>query len=88
MVERKQAPGLRMLVPLMAGAGLLAMLGSSGVRTDLGAHLFGLLTGLILGLCIGLLPIGRLRQSSFVQNCSLLASIFLVLTCWNLALSL
>lgn len=86
MIERKQVPGVRMLVPLMGGAGLLAMLGSSGVRTDLGAHLFGLLSGLLLGVCIGLLPIERLRKSPFVQNCCLLASIFIVLTCWNLAL--
>ncbi len=87
MVERRQVPGFRMLVPLMGGAGLLAMLGSSGVRTDLGAHLFGLLSGLALGVCLSLLPMQRLRKSPFAQNCSLLASIFMVLTCWNLALS-
>lgn len=88
VLERKRVPGIRMMVPLMAGAGLLAMLGSSGVRTDLGAHLFGLLAGLVLGTGIGLLPIKRLRKSYFAQNCCLLASIFVVLTCWNLALSL
>ncbi len=87
MVERKRLPGIRMVVPLMAGAGLLAMLGSSGVRTDLGAHLFGLLAGLFLGVCTGFLPIKRLRKSMFIQNCCLLASVFIVLTCWNLALS-
>ena len=37
------------LLPLGAGASLLAMLGSSGERTDLGAHLWGLVVGLVLG---------------------------------------
>jgi rhomboid protease GluP len=37
------------LLPLGAGVALLAMLGSSGERTDLGAHLWGLLVGLLLG---------------------------------------
>ncbi|MGI9536764.1 MAG: rhomboid family intramembrane serine protease [Desulfocapsaceae bacterium] len=87
IIEHKQVPGVRMLVPLMAGAGLLAMLGSSGVRTDLGAHLFGLIAGLTLGILIGLLPTRRLKMSSFVQTCCLLISIFTVLTCWNMALA-
>ncbi len=87
LVEHKQMFGIRMLVPFMAGMGLLAMLGSSGVRTDLGAHLFGLLTGFILGVCTTMLLIKRLRQSAFVQNCSLLIVIFTILTCWNLALA-
>ena len=77
-----------MLVPFMAGAGLLAMLGSSGVRTDLGAHLFGLISGLVLGIIFGLLPTNRLKMSSFVQTGCLLIAIFIVLACWNTALAL
>lgn len=38
------------LLPLGAGVALLAMLGSSGERTDLGAHLWGLVVGLLLGM--------------------------------------
>ncbi len=87
IIEHKRMPGVRMLVPLMAGAGLLAMLGSSGVRTDLGAHLFGLVAGLILGILFGLLPSRRFKNSPFVQTCCLLISIFAVLTCWNMALA-
>lgn len=87
IVEQRRMPGIQTLVPFMAGAGLLAMLGSSGVRTDLGAHLFGLLAGFCLGICIGLLPIHKLRKSSFVQTFCLLLSIFTLLTCWNLALA-
>lgn len=40
----------RMLIPLAAGLGLLGMLGSEGERTDFGAHLFGLLAGIVLGM--------------------------------------
>ena len=87
IIEYKRGFSIRMLVPLMAGAGLLARLGSSGVRTDLGAHLFGLVSGLALGLVFGLLPIRRLKTSSFVQTCCLLIAIFTILTCWNLALA-
>lgn len=45
---------LRTLVPVGAGLGLLAMLGSGGENTDLGAHLFGFAAGLGLGLPAGL----------------------------------
>ncbi len=37
-------------LPLAAGIGLLAMLGTGGERTDVGAHLFGFLCGVLLGL--------------------------------------
>jgi len=87
LVVHKKMFGIRMLVPFMAGMGLLAMLGSSGVRTDLGAHLFGLLAGFVLGVCAALLPIRKLHHSAFVQNCCLLIVVFTVLTCWNIALA-
>jgi membrane associated rhomboid family serine protease len=41
-------------VPMAAGLGLLAMLGSGGENTDLGAHLFGFCSGLVTGLPLGL----------------------------------
>ena len=87
IIEHKRGFGIRMLVPLMAGAGLLAMLGSSGVRTDLGAHLFGLVSGLALGLILGLLPSQRFKTSQFAQTCCLLCALFIVLASWNLALA-
>lgn len=40
------------LIPFGAGLGLLAMLGA-GEETDLGAHLFGFLSGIGFGLCAG-----------------------------------
>jgi membrane associated rhomboid family serine protease len=39
----------RWALPVAAALGLLAMLGAGGEQTDLGAHLFGFLSGLALG---------------------------------------
>ena len=39
----------RWMLPIAGALGLLAMLGVGGARTDLGAHLFGFLAGLVLG---------------------------------------
>jgi len=41
------------VIPLGAGLALLGFLGTHGERTDLGAHLFGFMSGLILGLLTG-----------------------------------
>lgn len=48
----------RWLLPIAAALALLAFLGTEGERTDLGAHLFGLVFGLLLGLATAFL-IGR-----------------------------
>ena len=45
----------RWYLPLAAALALLALLGSGGENTDLGAHLLGFATGILLGL-----PAGRL----------------------------
>jgi membrane associated rhomboid family serine protease len=45
-------------LPVAAALGLLALLGSEGERTDLGAHLFGFAFGILLGLATGYL-LGR-----------------------------
>lgn len=44
----------RWLAPLAGGVALLGLLGSGGANTDLGAHLFGFLGGLALGVATGL----------------------------------
>ncbi len=45
--------GKAVLVSLGTGLALLAMLGSGGERTDLGAHFWGFVSGLMLGLPAG-----------------------------------
>ncbi len=56
------------LMPFMSGAALLAMLGSSGERTDLGAHFFGLCCGLAAGWAITREPLLSLRHSMTFQS--------------------
>jgi rhomboid protease GluP len=86
MRQKKTTSRLRRLLPLAAGAALLAMFGAGGENTDLGAHLFGLLAGMLLG---ALLP-SRYLQA---QPCNLpygrlagLAAPTLLVTAWILAL--
>ncbi len=49
MVRYRKNLSRRWPLPIAAAAALLALLGSSGERTDLGAHLFGFFSGLCLG---------------------------------------
>lgn len=75
----------QLLIPLGAGAGLLAFLGVEGERTDLGAHFFGFLCGITMGVLVtktGLLE--RTASVSFQQKLYFLA-LSLVGICWILA---
>jgi hypothetical protein len=64
----------------------LVLLGSEGKNTDLGAHLFGLLLGVPLGLIAELL-ISRFGQAGRVVNLLFgLFSIVIVVGSWWLAL--
>lgn len=48
MLYRQQIQRRR-LIPVAAGLALLAILGTEGKQTDLGAHLFGFITGVLCG---------------------------------------
>jgi rhomboid protease GluP len=77
---------LHFFMPVMSGLALLAFLGSSGERTDLGAHLFGLLCGLISGNFVRL-PVFTTLRSSFLVQTLLGAFTFVIFyACWLLAL--
>jgi len=78
----------RLLLPLMAGAALLAMLGSGNEsgRTDLGAHFFGLASGLAWGTVLGTPPVFRLRHLSWLQFLLAGLSMLLLVAAWNAAL--
>lgn len=82
--KHRQSNYLQILTPLMAGLGLLAILGSSGERTDLGAHFFGLLSGIATG---GLLhqAIYRFRTSMLLQTIAFLLATLLLVGSWQLA---
>lgn len=87
-VARRQRLGFasrRAWAPVAAGLGVLAMLGAGGGRTDLWAHLFGLLTGAV----IALLASRRLLRPPgvWIQACLGILAAALVLGCWWVALS-
>lgn len=77
----------QMIAPLGAGFGLLAMLGTEGERTDLGAHLWGLAAGLALGLLVAG-KLDRIHKITSVgrQTLFLAGAMGIVLLSWWLAL--
>jgi membrane associated rhomboid family serine protease len=84
--KSKQSP-LSLLMPVMAGLALLALLGSSGERTDLGGHLFGLLCGLFAGNIVKYPHFKKWRNSISLQVILSLMSYFIIWFCWHSALS-
>jgi membrane associated rhomboid family serine protease len=82
--SRAGVRGGRLLVPLGAGLGLLAMLGTSGARVDLWAHLYGLVAGVVLGVVTAFTI--RARPAPAWQVVLTAASALFVLGCWQLAL--
>ncbi len=52
LMVRRLVHWRELLLPLGAGVGLLAMVGTSGQRTDLGAHFCGLGAGFVLGVLL------------------------------------
>lgn len=87
MVRRLRGRGGRggLMVPFAAGLAILAMLGTSGERVDLWAHLFGLVSGVAVGLT-GVLAAPR-RPGAGAQVALLIAALAAVVTCWSLALA-
>ena len=73
-VNRRTAALKEILLPLAAGAGLLAFLGAGGPRTDLGAHFFGLLAGAAIGGLLVFLP----SQQILITKSSLQTSLFII----------
>lgn len=72
------------LLPLGAGVALLAMLGSSGEKTDLGAHLWGLVVGLVIGAIYNKLHLSaRWGKQSYL----LVFSLFVIWLAWAKALA-
>lgn len=87
-MSRRAGALKEILLPLAAGAGLLAFLGAGGPRTDLGAHFFGFLAGIGLGGLLFFLPPQRLLIRNMpLQSILFNLSLAMVFLCWWLAMS-
>jgi membrane associated rhomboid family serine protease len=89
MISRRHRGSTRYqrVLPFMAGAALLAMIGSSGEHTDLGAHFFGLCCGLLSGWILGGPLLTKLRKSLLFQSSLFIFSIVIIVSAWKTALS-
>jgi rhomboid protease GluP len=78
----------QLLLPLGAGIGLLAMLGagSEGGRTDLGAHFFGLITGLVGGFFLRKSGMDMQGKQGDTQAILFILTLFVIGAAWILAL--
>ncbi len=73
------------ILPFMAGAALLAMIGSSGERTDLGAHFFGLCCGLAFGWVLSTHQVLKIRSSTPLQATLFILSLAAIVIAWKRA---
>ncbi|MGD0584204.1 MAG: rhomboid family intramembrane serine protease [Oryzomonas sp.] len=86
LVRYRQQLQRRWPLPVASALALLALLGTEGKNTDLGAHLFGFLFGICLGLITGYL-LGRYGRPSRLLNALLaLLSAVVVVAAWWAAL--
>lgn len=88
-LEMKRNPTVKgALVALGGGLGLLAMLGTEGPRTDLGAHIWGLVCGALCGFTLASLPRIVAWGTRFSSQLLLLAlTIALIWLSWLQALA-
>lgn len=82
----KRLTSYQVFIPFMAGVALLAMTGSSGERTDLGAHFFGLLSGFVFGRLLTTNTVMRYRSSSMIQLFLFLLTVVFVYISWEKAM--
>ncbi|NOQ41471.1 MAG: rhomboid family intramembrane serine protease [Desulfuromusa sp.] len=75
-------------LPLAAALGLLALLGASGENTDVGAHLFGFLSGIVLGLVSEFFSQRSKHQWKKNNGTFAFISASLVLVAWWMALTM
>jgi len=88
VVRRQRSAARQWLLPLAGAAGLLAMLGAGDGEglTDIGAHLFGFLCGLVLGHFAGKLIVRYGLPGPRLNKLLGLSSIGVVVLAWTFAL--
>jgi membrane associated rhomboid family serine protease len=84
--ERHRFGFVEIAAPVVGGLTLLGMLGAGKGNTDVWAHGFGFLSGLLVGAAVALWQRQRQRKpSAWAQGAALLLSIGLVAGAWGLA---
>ncbi len=78
----------RLLLPTAAALALLTILGTEGKQTDLGAHFFGFVSGMALGLSTELLVSVNGRPGRILNILLALLSILVVVWSWCCALGM
>lgn len=74
-----------LILPMGAGFGLLALLGTEGERTDLGAHLWGLASGLFCGFAWSKFRLFSLALPRWIQPVSGALVFIIIYMAWNTA---
>ncbi len=83
--KKENSSPMDVLIPMGAGLALLALLGSQGERTDLGAHLFGFACGIGFGLVIKFTDLLKQAGNSRLQKKLFSISVAIVAASWLLA---
>lgn len=87
MVRYRHHPLRRWSLPVAAALALLAILGTEGKNTDLGAHFFGFLAGSVLGVVVECLSIRYGYPGRRLNLLLALVSVAVVATAWWYALA-
>ncbi len=83
----RDTPWRGRIAPIVAGLGLLAFTGTSGENTDLGAHLFGFIAGLVFGGALGhFVPTAWLKSTRVQRVCGAVA-VLLLAAAWAVGLT-
>lgn len=83
----RDTPWRGRIAPIVAGLGLLGFTGTAGENTDLGAHLFGFIAGLGMGLAIArFAPVAWLRRADVQRICGALVALLLA-AAWTAGLT-
>jgi len=87
MARNRHLPHGRRHHPMAAALALLALLGTEGKETDLGAHLFGFIFGALLGVAAACIVNERGRPKGIANALMALACAAAVVASWWAALA-
>jgi membrane associated rhomboid family serine protease len=83
----RDTPWRSRIAPIVASLGLLAFTGTAGENTDLGAHLFGFITGLAMGLAIARFAAVEWLSNARVQRACGALTVLLLVAAWAVGLT-